>query len=164
MIAPGEKIATDISLQVVRDGVARETTLADLLRRRTVVSVYMKNNTPSCDRQNEALAAVAPELARAGYDLVGVSRDTVGAQTRYAAKRRIAYTLASDPEDRFSKAAGAMMEKSMYGRTFVGPARAAYVLEPDGTVLAVAPKVDTAGHAAQLRALVAGLPAARPAE
>jgi len=161
MIAPGEKLAVDFTLKIVRDGVAREMTWAEVLTRRTVVSVYMKNNTPSCDRQNEALAEVAGEFARAGLNLVGLSRDTAGAQVRYAAKHKTAYALASDPDDLFSKAAGAMVEKSMYGRTYVGPARAAYVLDPDGTVLAVAPKVDTAEHAAQLRALIAGLPAAR---
>lgn len=157
MIAPGEKLGTDFKLTVVRGGVAREVGFAELLTQRTVVSVYMKNNTPSCDRQNAGLAEVAPELARAGFALVGLSRDTAGAQVRYAAKHKVAYVLASDPEDRFSKAAGAMVEKSMYGRSFVGPARAVYVLDGDGTVLAVAPKVDTADHAAQVRALVAGL-------
>lgn len=157
MIAPGQKLATDFTLKAVRAGVAQEVRFAELLTRRTVVSVYMKNNTPSCDRQNEALQTVAPELAKAGFTLVAVSRDTAGAQTRYAAKHGTTYVLASDPEDRFSRAADAMVEKSMYGRTYVGPARAAYVLDRDGTVLAVAAKVDTAAHAEQIRALIAGL-------
>src|ERR1019366_8876739 len=130
---------------------------SDLLPRPTIVSVYMRNNTPGCDRQNDSLAAHAAEFDRAGYNLVALSRDTCGSHAKYAAKKKITYTLASDPEDLFAKAADAVIEKSMYGRSFTGPARAAFVLARDGTVLAVAPKVDTADHAAQLRALLATL-------
>jgi peroxiredoxin Q/BCP len=97
------------------------------------------------------------EFAKAGYNLVAISRDTCGSHLKYAAKKKISYTLASDPDDLFSKAAGSIVEKSMYGKTYLGPARAAFVLDKDGTVLAVAEKVDTADHAAQLRALIAGL-------
>lgn len=142
---------------MVRDGVAKEMVFADLLTRRTVVSVYMKNNTGTCDRQNESLIACASALDRAGFNLVALSRDTVGSHLRYAAAKRIGYTLASDPKDLFARAADSLVPKSMYGRNFIGPARAAFVLEPDGTLLAVAPKVDAANHAAQLLDLIEGL-------
>ena len=157
MISPGQKIDTRFQFKVFRKGREEEVRFADLLNRRTIVSVYMRNNTPGCDRQNDSLAAHAAEFDRAGYNLVAVSRDTGGSHAKYAAKKKSTYTLASDPEDRFAKAAGSIVEKSMYGRKFTGPARAAYVLDRDGTVLAVAAKVDTADHAAQLRALLATL-------
>lgn len=157
MISAGKKLKLNFKLKVVRDGVASEMAFADLLTRRTIVSVYMKNNSGSCDKQNDSLVARAAEFDRAGYNLLAVSRDTPGSHQKYAAKKKIAYPLVSDPDDLFSKAAGAIVEKSMYGKTFLGPARAAYVLDQDGTVLAVAEKVDTADHAAQLRALIAGL-------
>jgi peroxiredoxin Q/BCP len=117
----------------------------------------MKNNTGSCDKQNDSLAAHAAEFAKAGYNLVAISRDTCGSHLKYAVKKEISYVLASDPDDLFAKAADSVVEKSMYGKTYFGPARAAFVLDKDGTVLAVADKVDTADHAAQLRALIAGL-------
>lgn len=157
MISPGKRLTLKFKLKVVQAGAPREVVFADLLTRRTIVSVYMKNNTGSCDKQNRSLAAHAEEFDRAGYNLIAVSRDTCGSHLKYAAKNRIAHILASDPDDLFSKAADAILEKSMYGRTFLGPARAAYVLDRDGTVLAVAERVDTADHAAQLRALIAGL-------
>ena len=135
----------------------REVVFADLLTRRTIVSVYMKNNTGSCDKQNDSLAAHAAEFDRAGYNLVALSRDTSGSHLKYAVKKKISYMLASDPGDLFAQAADSIVEKSMYGKTYQGPARAAFVLDQDGTVLAVAEKVDTADHAAQLRALIAGL-------
>ena len=157
MIKPGQKIDTRFQFKVFRDGKVSEVTLAELLTRPAIVSVYMRNNTPGCDRQNDSLAAHAAEFDRAGYELIAVSRDTCGSHAKYAAKKKITYTLASDPEDRFAQAADAVVEKSMYGRKFTGPARAAYVLARDGTVLAVVEKVDTADHAAQLRAVLAGL-------
>lgn len=157
MISPGKKLNTNFKLKVVRGGGVDEIAFADLLTRRTIVSVYMKNNTGSCDKQTDSLAAHAAEFTAAGYNVVAISRDTSGSHVRYAAKKNISFPLVSDPGDLFAKAADSIVEKSMYGRTFFGPARAAYVLAPDGTVLAVAEKVDTANHAAQVRALLAGL-------
>lgn len=157
MISPGKKLKTNFKLKVVADGATREVAFADLLTRRTIVSVYMKNNTGSCDKQNDGLVAHAAAFAKAGYNLVAISRDTCGSHVKYAAKKKITYTLASDPDDLFAKAADSIVEKSMYGKTYLGPARAAFVVEKDGTVLAVAEKVDTADHAAQLKALIAGI-------
>lgn len=129
----------------------------DLVTRPTIVSVYMRNNTGGCDKQNDSLAKHAAEFAKAGYNLVAVSRDAAGSHLKYAAKKGITYALVSDPDDLFAQATDSIIEKSMYGRKFTGPARAAYVLDRAGTVLAVAEKVDTADHAAQLRGLIAEL-------
>lgn len=157
MIAVGQKLTTDFTLDVVRDGVAKEVAFRDLLTRRTIVSVYMKNNTPSCDRQTESLAAHATEFTALGYQLIALSRDTCGSHMKYAVKKGVGYTLASDPTDAFARATDSIVEKSMYGKTYQGPARAAYVLAPDATVLAVIEKVDTKDHAAQLKAVLAEL-------
>ena len=157
MIQPGQKLDTRLALKVFRDGQTVDVTLRELLTRPTIVSVYMRNNTPGCDRQNDSLAAHAAEFDRAGYNLVALSRDTCGSHAKYAAKKKISYVLASDPDDTFTRAADAIVEKSLYGRKYTGPARAAYVLATDGTVRAVIPKVDTADHAAQLRAVLAEL-------
>lgn len=157
MISVGKKLNLNFRLTIVQDGAVREVGFGELLRRRTIVSVYMRNNTGSCDQQNDSLAAHADEFARAGYDLIAVSRDTPGSHLKYAAKKKISYALASDPGDLFAKAADSIVEKSMYGRKFSGPARAAFVLEPDGTVLAVIEKIAPADHAAQLKTLLATL-------
>ena len=154
MIRPGEKLNTDFALEIVREGAKSRVVFRELLTRPTIVSVYMRNNTGSCDKQNDSLAAHAGEFDRRGYNLVAVSRDTCGSHLKYAAKKGIGYTLASDPDDLFARSADAVVEKSMYGRTFRGPARAAFVIGTDGVVLAVAEKVDPKGHAAQLHALL----------
>jgi peroxiredoxin Q/BCP len=154
MIKTGQKLKTAFNLKVVREGTEAEVAFKDLLTKPTIVSVYMRNNTGSCDNQNDSLATHATEFAKRGYNLVAISRDTCGSHLKYAVKRGISYTLASDPDDLFAKAADAIVEKSMYGKTYEGPARAAFVIAKDGTVLAVAEKVDTKDHAAQLHALL----------
>ena len=161
MVAPGQKVDLRFAVKVVSEGVAKEVEFADLLTRRTVVSVYMKNNTATCDRQNASLSAHALQFHEAGYTLMAVSRDTCGSHLRYAKARDIGYVLVSDPEDRFARAMDSMVQKSMYGRTFMGPTRATYVLDIDGTVLGVVPKVDAENHAKQLFDLIAQVDGSR---
>ncbi len=163
MIAVGDKLSVNFPVKVVHGGAVREVVFAELLKRRTVVSIYMRNNTPSCDRQVEALAEVAGELGRESYDLVAVSRDTAGSHLRRAEKLGLAsggeggLVLVSDPGDLFAQAADAVIDKQLYGRKYRGPVRSAFMLAADGTVLAVIEKVDTQAHAEQVRAVVAGL-------
>ncbi len=160
MIAVGDKLLVNFSVKAVIRSEVREVVFAELMTRRTIVSIYMRNKTPSCDRQVEALAEVAEEFAGQGYDLVAVSRDTAGSHKRRAEKLGLAagagggLVLASDPKDLFASAADAVIDKQLYGRKYRGPARAAFVFERDGTVLAVIEKVDTQAHAEQLRAVV----------
>jgi peroxiredoxin Q/BCP len=154
MIAPGQKLNTRFTLKVFQDGAAHTMQFADLLTRRTIVSVHMRNNTPTCDRQVDALVAHAAELGREGWNVIALSRDTCGSHGRYAASKAIPFVLASDPDDKFAHAANAVVEKSMYGRTFRGPQRAAFLLERDGTVLGVIEKIDPAQLGEQLRALL----------
>jgi peroxiredoxin Q/BCP len=154
MIEVGERIDTDFTLEVVRDGEAEEITFGELLDRPTIVSVYMKNNTSSCDRQNRSLADEAEWFDERGYNLVALSKDGTRSHRNYAEKLGIGYTLASDPEYRFARATDSLVEKQMFGKSFQGPSRSAYVIDTDGTVLGIAEEVDTAEHAAQLRELV----------
>lgn len=157
MIATGKKMKTGFRVKIVENGEEREVAFKDLLTRPTIVSVYMRNNTPGCDRQNDSLVTHAVEFDKLGYNLVALSRDSCGSHLKYAAKKGVSYVLASDPDDRFAQATDSVIEKSMYGRKFTGPSRSAYVIDTDGTVLAIAEKVDTKEHAGQLKALLAEL-------
>ncbi len=147
----------NFTVHAVRGGEIGPLRFCDLVTRRVIVSVHMRNNTPSCDRQLASLAAAAADFERAGYDLIALSRDSAAAHKKYAAAKGIGFTLVSDPRDAFARAARSMVEKSMYGRTFEGPARAAFVIERDGRVLAVLEKVDSRQHAHQLLALIKSL-------
>lgn len=150
MIKVGEKINTDFTLKTIRNGEEKEVGFAALLDRPAVVSVYMKNNTGSCDKQNQSLAEHAGEFEKRGYNLIAISKDSCNSHKNYADKLNIQYILASDPEFAFSNATGSIVEKKMYGKTFEGPSRSAFIIGKDATVLAVIEKIDPKNHASEL--------------
>jgi thioredoxin-dependent peroxiredoxin len=157
MIKKGEKIDTGFKLQIVRNGEENEVTFKELLDRPAIVSVYMRNNTSGCDKQNQSLAEHSSWFDKKGYNLIALSKDTCGSHKNYAEKLNINYILASDPDFKFSKATDSVVEKKMYGKTFDAPSRSAYIIDRDGTVLAIIEKVNTKAHAEELKELVESL-------
>jgi peroxiredoxin Q/BCP len=157
MVETGDKIDTNFNLKVLKNGSENDVMFKDLLTRPTVVSVYMKNNTSGCDRQNKSLVEYADKIDDLGYNLVALSKDTCGSHKKYADKLGINYVLASDPDYLFSKATDSIVEKKMYGRTYEGPSRSAYVIDTDGKVLGIIKKVDTKQHGEELIKLLESL-------
>jgi peroxiredoxin Q/BCP len=157
MITKGKKIDTDFTLQIVQDGEKKEIAFSDLLDRPTIISVYMRNNTGSCDKQNQSLAGHSGWFEKKGYNLVALSKDTCRSHKNYAEKLGINYTLASDPEFKFAGVTDSVVEKKMFGRTFDAPSRSAFVIDTDGTVLEIIEKVNTKAHAEELKELVESL-------
>lgn len=157
MISTGEKIDTDITLKAVQNGEEKEVNFAELLDRPAIVSVYMRNNTGGCDKQNKSLAAEASWFDEEGYRLIALSKDTCGSHKRYADKLDINYTLISDPDYKFADATDSIVEKKMYGKTYNAPSRSAFVIDTDGTILGVIEKVNTKDHAGELKELVRSL-------
>ena len=154
MIQAGTKMNTDFELQVVQNGEEKSVKFSELLDRPTLVSVYMKNNTGSCDKQNVSLAEDQQTIAQKGVNLIALSKDTCGSHKKYAEKHGINYILASDPNLEFSKATDSMVEKSMYGKTYEGPSRSAFYIDTDGTILGIIEKIDPKNHAAELLELI----------
>jgi peroxiredoxin Q/BCP len=154
MKTTGDQLNLDLSLTAIRDGNTAPVTLRDLLTRPTVFSIYMRNNTGSCDKQNTSLVAHAQELDAAGVNVVAISRDKPAAHEKYAAKLGIPYTLVSDPDDTFAKEADAIVEKSMYGKKYLGPARAAFLVDTTGRITGVIEKVDSKNHGKELLTLI----------
>jgi len=154
MIKPGEKIDTSFRLDILDGEEVKNVQFSELLDRPVIVSVYMKNNTGGCDKQNKSLADKSAEIARHGYKLIAISKDTCKSHKNYAGKLGINYILASDPEFHFAKATDSLIEKKMYGKTFSGPSRSAYFIDTDGTVQAVIEKIDTANHSEELLKLI----------
>lgn len=157
MIATGDKIDTDFSLSVVQNGEEKEVEFSELLDRPAIVSVYMRNNTSGCDKQNRSLAKHASWFDEKGFNLIAISKDTCSSHTKYADKLGINYILASDPEFKFAKATNSVVEKKMYGKTFNSPSRSAYIIDQDGTVVEIIKKVNTKAHAEELKELVESL-------
>lgn len=154
MVEVGQKIDTDFTLNIVQDGEEKEVKFSDLLDKPTIVSVYMRNNTSGCDKQNKSLAENADYFKKAGYNLVAVSKDTCGSHKKYADKLGIDYILASDPDYKFANAVDSVVEKKMFGNTFDAPTRSAYVIDTDGTVKGIIEKVNTSDHASELKELI----------
>jgi len=157
MIETGQKIDTDFTLDIVKDGEEQTVNFADLLERPTIVSVYMRNNTSGCDKQNKSLAEHADWFDKQGYNLVAISKDTCGSHKNYADKLDINYVLASDPEYKFAEATDSVVQKQMFGNEYEAPSRSAYVIDTDGTVKAIIEKVNTKDHAAELKELIQNL-------
>jgi peroxiredoxin Q/BCP len=157
MIQTGTRINTDFTLDVVKDGEQQTVDFGELLDRPTVVSVYMRNNTSGCDKQNTSLAKESDWFDQQGYNLIAISKDTCGSHKKYAEKMGINYVLASDPDYKFAQATDSIVEKSMYGKTYEAPSRSAYVIDTDGTVLGVIEKVNTNDHASELKELIQNL-------
>lgn len=157
MIETGEKIDTNFSLQVIENGVEKEVSFKKLLTKPTVVSVYMKNNTKGCDLQNKSLVENTAKINKLGYNVIAISKDSCNSHKKYAEKLGISYVLASDPDYKFSKAVDSIVEKKMYGKTYEGPSRSAYVINTDGKVLGIIKKVNTKDHGAEVLELLNSL-------
>lgn len=154
MIQPGEKLNPNFELEIVKDGTVEKVSFASLLTQPTVVSVYMKNNTSSCDKQTVSLEKEAKWFEKQGIQLIALSKDTCNSHKKYADKHGLSYVLASDPDSLFSKATGSIVEKSMYGKSYMAPSRSAFYIDTDGTVLGVIEKITPSEHAEEVKTLV----------
>lgn len=154
MIQKGSKINTDFNLRIVENGEEKEVRFAGLLARPAVVSVYMKNNTGSCNKQNNSLAEHAAAFDARGYTLIAISKDGCRSHKNYAEKLGISYILASDPDYAFAAATDSIIEKKMYGKVFQGPSRSAFLIDTDGTVRDYIEKIDPPRHAEELLELI----------
>jgi peroxiredoxin Q/BCP len=157
MIETGKKINTDFTLDIIKNGEEQTVTFADLLERPAIVSVYMRNNTSGCDKQNKSLTEHADWFDEQGYNLVAISKDSCSSHKNYAEKLGINYVLASDPEYKFAEATDSIIEKQMFGNKYEAPSRSAYVIDTDGTVKAIIEKVNTKDHASELKELIKNL-------
>lgn len=154
MIEIGKKIDTTFQIEVFQGGEQKEVTFSELLDRPAIISVYMRNNTSGCDKQNRSLAEHASWFDEKGYNLIALSKDTCGSHKNYAEKLDINYILASDPDFKFAKSTDSIVEKKMYGKTFDAPSRSAFVIDMDGTVLGIIEKINTKAHAEELKELI----------
>ncbi len=148
----GKKPKLSFEIEAVLNGKVKNVPFSELIDGPTVVSVYMRNNTSACDKQTCALSEDLQVIARKGFKTITISRDKSSSHVKYAEKNGIKYTLVSDPEDKFSKALDAIVEKSMYGKKYFGPLRAAYLFGGDGVLKSVIPKVEPAEHGQQVLA------------
>jgi peroxiredoxin Q/BCP len=115
-----------------------------------VLYFYPKDDTSGCTREAQDFTALAPDFAKAGVKVVGVSRDPMTKHDKFIAKYGLAVPLASDEDGRISDAFGTWVQKSMYGRKYMGMERATYLIGADGKVLRSWRKVKVPNHAQEV--------------
>ncbi|MGV3770481.1 MAG: thioredoxin-dependent thiol peroxidase [Sphingobium phenoxybenzoativorans] len=132
-------------------------TLAQFAGKPLVVYFYPKADTPGCTSEAQAFTALADDFAAAGAPVIGVSKDKPAKLRKFTDKYGLKVQLASDEKGGFCEAFGTWVEKSMYGRSYMGIERSTFLIGADGTVLKVWPKVKVKGHAEDVLAAVKAL-------
>jgi peroxiredoxin Q/BCP len=145
MIGEGDK-APDLTL-TASDGSSIELGAPG---RPLVLYFYPKDDTSGCTREAQDFTALASEFRSAGVPVIGVSRDPMTKHEKFIAKYDLAVPLVSDEDGRISGAFGTWVEKSMYGRKYMGMERATYLIGAEGRVLKAWRKVKVPKHAEEV--------------
>ena len=120
--------------------------LADYAGQTLVLYFYPKDDTTGCTKEAQDFTALAPDFAKAGAAVVGVSKDSVKSHAKFAGKYELKVDLASDPSGEMVERYGAWVEKSMYGRKYMGIDRSTFLIR-NGAVVRIWRKVKVPGHA-----------------
>ena len=118
--------------------------------KKTVLYFYPKDNTPGCTAQACNLNENLEALQAKGFQVVGVSIDSNASHTKFKAKYNLAFPLLSDPEHQIAEAFGVWVEKSMYGKQYMGVARTTFIIDETGIITDIIEKVDTKNHSSQI--------------
>ncbi len=135
----------------------RTITLAGLMGRPFVLYFYPKADTPGCTKEACAFQEARPQLDHIGIPVIGVSRDPMPPIEKFAAKFGLGFPLASDLGTGVGEAYGVWVEKSMYGRKYMGMERVTFLVDRAGRIAAIWPKVKVDGHAAAVMAAAQAL-------
>ena len=122
-----------------------------------VLYFYPKDDTSGCTREAQDFTALASQFAAAGVKVVGVSRDAMAKHDKFIAKYGLAVPLASDEDGAITDAFGTWVEKSMYGRKYMGMERATFLIAADGRIARAWRKVKVPGHAEEVLAAAKGV-------
>ena len=122
--------------------------LGDFKGQKLVVYFYPKDDTSGCTREAQDFTALADEFEATGTWVIGVSKDSPKSHAKFRDKYELKVRLLSDEDGSACEAFGTWVEKSMYGRKYMGIERATFLVDRDGVVKRVWPKVKVPGHAA----------------
>ena len=129
-------------------------TLSALRGRKVVIYFYPKDNTPGCTRQACAFAADYAEFRRRGVTVIGISKDSTASHQKFAEKYDLPFLLLSDPDRTAIEAYGVWQEKKMAGKVGMGVVRTTVLVDEEGIITAVMPKVKPDTNSAEILALL----------
>jgi peroxiredoxin Q/BCP len=135
--------------ELPRDGGGR-LTLEDLSGRPVVLYFYPQDDTEGCTAEAIDFSRLKPEFEKAGASVIGVSPDSIKSHDKFKTKHRLTVDLASDEERKAVEAYGVWVEKTMFGRKYMGVERSTFLIGPDGNIARIWRKVRVRGHAEQV--------------
>jgi peroxiredoxin Q/BCP len=153
MLEEGRK-APDFRLEAADGSVVK---LADLRGQPVVLYFYPKDDTPGCTREACAFQERLSKIRRTGAVLLGVSPDSVASHQKFRDKYALGFTLLADPDRKVATKYGAFGEKVLYGKKVQGMIRSTFVIDAEGTVRKVFPRVRVDGHAEKVLEALKGL-------
>lgn len=134
----------------VEDQDGNKFSSGQLLGRKTIIYFYPKDNTSGCTAEACNLRDNYSRLVAEGYNVVGISKDSVKSHKNFASKYELPFTLLSDTSTEVLQAFGAWGEKKMYGKTTMGTIRKTFIFDEAGILVRIIEKVDTKEHASQI--------------
>ena len=124
--------------------------LSDFLGQKVVLYFYSRDNTPGCTRQACAFAGLYKQFEQKGVQVIGVSKDSVASHVKFAEKYNLPFILLSDPELTAIKAYGVWQEKKLYGKVSMGVVRTTFIIDEQGKIADIMPKVKPDTNAAEI--------------
>ena len=134
----------------VNDQNGNPVKLSDFKGRKVVLYFYPKDNTPGCTAESCNLRDNYQALQKAGYEVLGVSKDNEKSHQKFIDKFELPFTLLADVEKDIHEKYGTWVEKSMYGRKYMGTARVTFLIDAEGKIEEIIEKVKTKDHTAQI--------------
>jgi len=145
-LQPGDK-APDFQ---VNDENGNPVKLKDFKGKKVVLYFYPRDMTPGCTAESCNLRDNYKTLQKQGYEVLGISTDTEKSHQKFITKEKLPFHLLADPDKKVHEAYGTWVEKSMYGRKYMGTARVTFLINEKGVIEDIIQKVDTKNHAAQI--------------
>ena len=124
--------------------------LSSFIGEKVVLYFYPRDNTPGCTAQACNLKDNFNELSRKGYKIIGVSSDSIKSHKKFEEKYSLPFDLISDEDKAIHKSYGTWIEKSMYGRKYMGTARRTFIIDENGMIKEIIEKVKTKEHTQQI--------------
>lgn len=134
----------------VQDQNGNTVSSSDLLGKKTIIYFYPKDNTSGCTAEACNLRDNYQAMIAKGYNVIGVSKDSVKSHKNFAEKYSLPFTLLADTSTEMIQAFGAWGEKSLYGKKYMGTLRTTFIFDEAGILTEIIEKVDTKNHAAQI--------------